>query len=88
MRALNAPPQARPTPVRHHPPTRTPPRPRPAWVRGVTACSRELSSQLAAALIAELATTPPPPATTPPPAAPSAVRAGAAHSEPDSRTAR
>jgi hypothetical protein len=87
MRALTAPPQARPTPPRHHPPTRTPPQPRPAWVRGVTACSPGLSSQLATALITELATTTPP-ATTPPPAATSAVRAGAAHSEPDGRTAR
>ncbi len=88
MRALTAPPQARPTPVRHHPPTRTPPRPRPAWVRGVTPCPRGLSSQLAAALIAELATTTPPPATTSPPAATSAVTAGAARGEPDGRTAR
>jgi len=82
MRALNAPPQARPTPPRHHSPTRTPPRPRPAWMRGVTACSCGLSSKVAAALIAELATT------TPPPAATSAVTAGAARSEPDGRTAR
>jgi hypothetical protein len=81
MRALNAPPQARPTP-RHHPPGRTPPQLRPAWVRGVTACSRGLSSKVAAALTTELTTT------TPPPAATSAVTAGAARSEPDSRTAR
>lgn len=82
MRALNAPPQARPTPPRHNQPGRTPPQLRPAWVRGVTPCSRGLSSQLAAALIAELATT------TSPPAATSAVTAGAARSEPDGRTAR
>jgi hypothetical protein len=82
MRTLNAPPQAQPTPPRHHPPTRTPPRPGPAWVRGVTACPRRLSSQVATALIAELTTT------TPPPVATSAVTAGAARSEPDSRTAR
>lgn len=82
MRALNAPPQARPTPPRHNPPGRTPPQLRPAWVRGVTACSRGLSSKVAAALIAELATT------TSPPAAMSAVTADAARSEPDGRTAR
>jgi hypothetical protein len=88
MRALTAPPQARPTPPHHHPPTRTPPRPRPAWVGGMTACPRGLSSQLTIALITELATTTPPPATTSPPAATSAVTAGAACGEPDGRTAR
>jgi hypothetical protein len=82
MRALNAPPQARPTPPRNNPPGPTPPQLRPVGVRGVTACSRGLSSQLAATLIAELATT------TPPPAATSAVTAGAARSEPEGRTAR
>jgi hypothetical protein len=89
MRALNAPPQARPTPPRHNPPGRTLLQLRPAWVRGVTAYSRGLSSKLAAALTTELTTTTtPPPATTSPPAATSAVTAGAARSEPDSRTAR
>src|SRR5262249_56047703 len=88
MKALNAPPQARPTPPRHNPPTRTPPRPRPAWARGVTACPRRVPSTLAAALITDLATPTPPPPTTPPPAAMPAVRAGAARGEPDGRTAR
>jgi hypothetical protein len=81
MRSLNAPPQARPTPPRHNPPGRTPPQLHPAWVRGGTARSRGLSSQVTAALITELATTTPPAAT-------SAVTAGAARSEPDGRTAR
>jgi len=82
MRALNAPPQAWPTLVCHHPPGRAPLQLRPAWMRGVTACFRGLSSEIVAALIAELVTT------TPPPAATSAVTASAARNEPDGRTGR
>ena len=79
MRALHAPPQARPTPPHHNPPDRIPPQLRSAWVRDVTACSRELSSHVATALTTTTAS---------PPAVTSAVTAGAARSELDGRTGR